>query len=70
MIHRYKGNTADVKFNEFDNVFDIINKTGDGKIDLSDVKNNQEKFRSYLPEIKKGKKSKEQKNTLYNIEIL
>ena len=64
MIHRYKGNAADVKFNEFDNAFDIINKTRDGKIDLSDVKNNQDKFRSYLPEIKKGKKSKEQKNTL------
>ena len=42
----------------------------DGKIDLSDVKNNQEKFKSYLGEIKKGKKSKEQRNTLYNIEML
>ena len=41
-----------------------------GKIDLSDVKNNQEKFKSYLGEIKKGKKSKEQRNTLYNIEML
>ena len=28
---------------------------------LADVKNNQEKFKSYLGEIKKGKKSKEQK---------
>ena len=44
-----------------------------GKIDLSDVKNNQEKFKSYLGEIKKGSKkhkSKVQKNTLYNIEML
>ena len=40
LIYRYKGNTADVKFNEFDNAFDIIDKIRDGKIDLSDVKNN------------------------------
>ena len=34
-------------------------------------KRNQEKFKSYLGEIKKGsKKSKEQKNTIYNIEML
>ena len=44
-----------------------------GKIDLSDERNNQEKFKSYLGEIKKGNKkhrSKVQKNTLYNIEML
>ena len=43
------------------------------KIDLADVKNNQEKFKSYLGEIRKGNKkhrSKEQKNTLYNIDML
>ena len=35
------------------------------------MKKNQEKFKSYLGETKKGsKKSKEQKNTLYNIEML
>ena len=73
MIYRYKGNIADVKFDESDNAFDIIDKIWDGKIDLTDVKNNQEKFKSYLGEIKKGNKkhrSKEQKNTLYNIEML
>ena len=45
----------------------------DGKIDLSDVKNNQGKFKSYLREIEKGNKnhrSKIKKNTLYNIEML
>ena len=45
----------------------------DCKICLTDIKNNQEKFKSYLGEIKKGnnkKKSKEQKNALYNIETL
>ena len=43
------------------------------EINLADVKNNQEKFKSYLEEIKKGNKkyrSKEQKNMLYNIEML
>ena len=39
MIYRYKGNTADVKFNEFDNALDIIDKIRDGKIDLANVKN-------------------------------
>ena len=45
----------------------------DDKISLTDIKNNQEKFKSYLREIKKGnnkRKSQEQKDTLYNIEIL
>ena len=73
LIYRYKGNTADVKFDEFDNALNIINKIQNGEIRLADVKNNQEKFKSYLGEIKKGNKkhrSKEQKNTLYNIEML
>ena len=39
-----------------------------GEISLEDVKNNQEKFKSYLGELKQGKKSKEQKNTLHNKE--
>ena len=70
LIYRYEGNTADVEFNQFDNAFYITDKIRDGKINLSDVKNNQEKLKSYLGKIKKGKKSKAQKNTLYNIEML
>ena len=55
----------------FDNAIDIINKIRDRKKDLADVKNNQQKFKSCLSEIKKdSKKSKEHKNTLYNIEML
>ena len=65
LIYRYKGNTADVKFDEFDNAINVTNKKRDGKKDLSNVKNNQQKFRFYLGDMKKGaKKSKEQKNTL------
>ena len=56
LIYRYKGNTPDLKFDRFDNAFDIIDKIRDGKIDLSDVKNNQEKIKCYLGEIKKGNK--------------
>ena len=51
----------------------IILKIRDGKIDLSDERNNQEKFKSYLREIKKGNKkhrSKAEKNTLYSVEML
>ena len=44
MIYRYKGNTAPVKFNEFDNALDIIDNIRDGKIDLANIKNNQEKL--------------------------
>ena len=68
LICRYKGNTADLNFDEFDNALALIDKIGDGKINLTDVKNNQEKFKSYLGEIKKGNnkiKSKEQKNVAY-----
>ena len=71
LIYRFKGIIADIKFDEFDNALCIINKIQDGKNNLSEIKNNQEKFRLYLCEIKKGaKKSKEQKNTIYNIEML
>ena len=73
LIYRYKGKIAGAKFDEFDNALDIIDKIRDGKTNLADVKNSQQKLKSYLGEIKKGNnkhKSKEQKNTLYNIEIL
>ena len=55
LIYRYKSNIADVNFNQFDNAPDIIDKIRGGKIDLANVKNNQEKFKSYLGEIKKRK---------------
>ena len=71
LIYRCKGKFADTKFDEFDNALGIINKIRDGKKDLAEIKNNQEKFKYYLGEIKKGaKKSKEQKNIIYNIEML
>ena len=54
-------------FDKFDNALDIINKIQNDEISLANVKNNQEKFKSYFREIKKWNKnhrSREQKNTL------
>ena len=64
LIYRYKGNTPDLNFGEFDNAFDIIDKVRDGKINLSDVKNNQEEFKFDLGQIKNGKKIKRAKKRL------
>ena len=61
LIYRYRGNTVDVKFDEFDNALNIINKIQNGKISLEDGKNNQEKFKSDLGQIKKRKKIKRAK---------
>ena len=53
LIYRCKGNTPDLNFGKFDNALTLIDKIRDGKICLTDVKSNQEKFKSYLGEIKK-----------------
>ena len=50
-----------------------INKIKNGEISLADVKNNQEKFKPDIGEIKRRnnkRRSKEQKDTLHNIKIL
>ena len=73
LIYRYKGPTADAKFDEFDNASSLLDKIREGKISLADSKNDQAKSTSNLSKIKKGNKkhgSKEQKNTLYDIEML
>ena len=59
-IYRYKGNTVDLKFDKFDNALNIINKIQNGEISLADLKNNREKFKSYLGEIKKETKNIDQ----------
>ena len=58
LIYRYKGRTADAKFDKFDNVLDILNKIRNGKTSLTDVENNQAKFKSNLSEVKKTHKAK------------
>ena len=59
-----------LEFNQFDNVFSLLDKIRDDKISLTDVKNDQENLKSDLNEIKKGSKkhrSKEKKKTLCTI---
>ena len=45
LIYRYKGNTFDEKFNTYENAFSLSEKIRDGKISLTNVKNDEEKFR-------------------------
>ena len=47
-----------LKFDEIDNALDIVNKIRDGKKDLANVKNNQQKFKYLLGKIKKRKQIK------------
>ena len=54
LIYRYKGNTADAKFDQFDNAFSILDKIRDGKISLA--KNDQAELKLNLNKIKKGNK--------------
>ena len=58
LIYRYKSRTADAKFDRFDNALDTIDKIKKGEISLTDVKNNQEKFKSNLGEIKRESNKK------------
>ena len=53
-MQRYKSRTADAKFDKFDNALDILDKLRNGKTSLTDVKNNQAKFKSNLSEVKKN----------------
>ena len=70
LICKYKGNTHNEKFDTYDNALDLIDKIRNVEIKIAEVKNHQNIFKINLSEIRKGgKKSKEQINTLYNIEI-
>ena len=71
LIYRYKGRTADAKFDKFDNALDIIDKIRNDEASLTDLKSNQAKFKSNLSEVKKVHKNrtKEQEDTLHNIEM-
>ena len=73
LMHKYKGSTTDAKFNEFDNVINLIDKIRGGETRLADAKNDQAKCKSSLAEIEKVNKKtyiKRENNTLYNIEML
>ena len=44
LTYKYKGHTADAKFNDFDNALSVIDKTKQDEISLADAKNNQIKL--------------------------
>ena len=65
LIYRYKGSSADVKLDKFDNALRGWHK-------CSLYKKNHTKFKSDLDEMKRGNKKhriKREKNTLYNIDM-
>ena len=73
LIYRYRGNTANINFDQFDDAFSLFDKIRNGKISLINAKIDQEIFRSNLSEIKTGNKkykSNEQKNAIYNISMV
>ena len=71
LIYRYKGNTANEEFDKYDNALDPIDEIRNGEIKLPEVKNNENNLKINLSEIKiGGKKSKEQRNTIYKIKML
>ena len=67
LIYRYEGTTDNVKFDEFNNALDIVNKKRDGKTELADVENNQQKFKYFLGKIKKVVKNQKSKKALCTI---
>ena len=61
LLFKYKGNTADQDFSRFDNVLDLIDKKRNGEISLTEAKDEQAKLKSYMGEIKRVQKKKEEK---------
>ena len=56
-MFKYKGDTADADFSEFDNALSLIKKIRDGKISLTEAKDDQVILRPNLGEIRKVQKS-------------
>ena len=74
LIYKYKGRTVNAKFDKFDDALKIINKIRNGNVKnkSNQFKSNQiNRFKSNLSEVKKAHKNrtKEQEDTLYNIEM-
>ena len=56
-MYKYKGNTADAKLDAFGNAFIILDKIRDGKISLTNAKNDQVEFEWNLGDIEKRKQN-------------
>ena len=66
LICRYKGNTADAKFDKFDSALSFLNKIRGSKISLTDAKCDQNDFKLDLGHIKKGNKKIKRAEILLN----
>ena len=64
----YVGNTKDVSFYEYKNFKELFNVIKNNQIKISEVKNKQNEFLNKLNNIKIGKKTIEQKETINNLE--
>ena len=56
LLFRYKGNIVDQNFSRFDNVLDLIDKTKEGKISLTEAKDEQARLKSDMGDIKGAQK--------------
>ena len=70
LVLKYNGNTPDEDFSKFDNALDLINNITDGEISLNEAKDEQEKLRSDMGEIKKVRKNIYQKRVRKQEQIL
>ena len=64
----YVGSTKDVSFYQYKDSKEFFNAIKNNKIKFSEVKNKQNKFLNKLSNIKIGKKTKEQKEVINNLE--
>ena len=64
----YVGSTKDVSFYEYKDSKELFNAIKNNNIKFNDVKNKQNEFLSKLNNIKIGKKTIEQKETINNLE--
>ena len=69
LVYKYKIKSPFEEFDKYDNARDLIDKTKNGEIKLSEAKNDQKNFKLSLGEIKRGnsKKNQESKKTLQTI---
>ena len=51
LIYRYKGSTANAKFIEFDNGFNLLDKVRESEPSLPDIKKDQAELKSNVSEI-------------------
>ena len=65
---KYVGSTKDVSFYEYKDSKKLFNGIKNNQIKFNDVKNQQKEFLSKLSNIKIGKKTIEQKETINNLE--